>query len=54
MAPIEGTSKGVFVVDGSMAGLGLVKSSNITIEIKDGFATGITSGAIAKKKGKKA
>lgn len=49
LAPVEGTSNGVFVVDGSMAGLGLVKSTNIRIGVKDGFATDITGGIIAKK-----
>jgi leucyl aminopeptidase (aminopeptidase T) len=49
LAPVEGTSNGVFVVDGSMAGLGLVKGSKIRIEVKDGFATRISGGATAKK-----
>jgi leucyl aminopeptidase (aminopeptidase T) len=49
LAPNEGTSNGVFVVDGSMAGLGLVKGSKIRIEVRDGFATGITGGKAAKK-----
>jgi len=49
LAPVEGTSNGVFVVDGSMAGLGLIKNANIRIEVKDGFATKITGGILAKK-----
>ncbi len=49
LAPREGTSNGIFVVDGSMAGLGLIKGSKIRIEVKNGFAAGITGGAIAKK-----
>jgi leucyl aminopeptidase (aminopeptidase T) len=49
LAPVEGTSNGVFVVDGSMAGLGLIKKANIKIEVKDGFATKITGGVLAKK-----
>jgi leucyl aminopeptidase (aminopeptidase T) len=32
-----------------MAGLGLIKGSKIRIEVKNGFAAGITGGAIAKK-----
>jgi leucyl aminopeptidase (aminopeptidase T) len=49
LAPVEGTSNGVFVVDGSMAGLGLIKSANIKIEVKDGYAIKISGGTIAKK-----
>ena len=49
LAPLEGTSNGVFVVDGSMAGLGLVKNSNLRIEVKKGYATKITGGILAKK-----
>jgi len=49
LAPVEGTSNGVFVVDGSMAGLGLIKNANIKIEVKDGFATRISGGILAKK-----
>jgi aminopeptidase len=49
LAPVEGTSNGVFVVDGSMAGLGLIKNANIKIEVKDGYATKITGGTLAKK-----
>ncbi len=49
LAPVEGTSNGVFVVDGSMAGLGLVKGSKIKIMVENGFATKITGGTAAKK-----
>jgi leucyl aminopeptidase (aminopeptidase T) len=49
LAPVEGTSNGVFVVDGSMAGLGLIKNTNIKIEVENGFATKITGGILAKK-----
>jgi len=48
-APVEGTTNGIFVVDGSMAGLGLIGNVNITIKVKDGFATDITGGRPAKK-----
>jgi len=48
-APVEGTTNGIFVVDGSMAGLGLIGDVNIKIEVKDGFATKITGGRPAKK-----
>jgi leucyl aminopeptidase (aminopeptidase T) len=49
LAPVEGTSNGVFVVDGSMAGLGLIGNVNIKIEVAKGFATRITGGRAAKK-----
>jgi len=49
LAPVEGTAKGVFVVDGSMAGLGLIKNANIKIEVEKGYATKISGGIAAKK-----
>lgn len=49
LAPIEGTANGVFVVDGSMAGLGLIKNANIKIEVKDGYAGKISGGTLASK-----
>jgi leucyl aminopeptidase (aminopeptidase T) len=44
LAPVEGASQGVFVVDGSFAGLGLIKNSKITVEVKNGMAVKITGG----------
>ncbi len=49
LAPVEETANGVFVVDGSMAGLGLIKNANIKIEVEKGYATKITGGVLAKK-----
>jgi len=49
LAPVEGTSNGVFVTDGSFAGLGLIKKSNIRIEVQNGYATKITGGILANK-----
>jgi aminopeptidase len=49
LAPVEGTSNGIFIVDGSMAGLGLIKNVNISIKVKDGYATEIKGGIIARK-----
>lgn len=56
LAPVEGSSNGVFVVDGSMAGFGLIKNSNIKnsnstlhISVENGYATKISGGAVAKK-----
>jgi aminopeptidase len=48
-APVEGTTNGIFVVDGSFAGLGLIGNVNIRVEVKNGFATKITGGKAAKK-----
>ncbi|MGE5811991.1 MAG: aminopeptidase [Ignavibacteria bacterium] len=49
LAPLEGTSNGVFTVDGSMAGLGLVKNTNIKIEVQNGYASQISGGTLARK-----
>ncbi|MFO7445283.1 MAG: aminopeptidase [Ignavibacteriaceae bacterium] len=49
LAPVEGTANGVFVVDGSMASLGLIKNANLTFEVKNGYAVKITGGSLAKK-----
>jgi leucyl aminopeptidase (aminopeptidase T) len=46
LAPLEHQSNGVVVVDGSMAGIGIVNTP-IRIVVKDGFATAITGGAEA-------
>jgi leucyl aminopeptidase (aminopeptidase T) len=49
VAPIEGTSNGVFVVDGSMAGIGVMKNKIIRVEVKNGLATKFTGSSDAKK-----
>ncbi|MGE5360238.1 MAG: aminopeptidase [Bacteroidales bacterium] len=43
LAPLEGQSKGVVVVDGAMASVGMVREP-IRIVVEDGFATDITGG----------
>lgn len=48
LAPVEGRSNGVVVVDGSMAGVGVV-TTPIRITIADGYATTITGGREATK-----
>jgi leucyl aminopeptidase (aminopeptidase T) len=48
LAPLEGESQGVVVVDGSMASVGMVREP-IRIAIKDGYATEITGGEEAKR-----
>lgn len=49
VAPLEGKSSGVVVVDGSMAGLGMIKNANIRIKVENGYAAEISGGAEAKK-----
>ena len=49
LSPVEGTTNGVFIVDGSMAGLGLIKNIRLKIEVKNGYAVKITGGHLAKK-----
>jgi leucyl aminopeptidase (aminopeptidase T) len=48
LAPVEGRSNGIVVVDGSMAGVGLVDQP-IRIVVEDGYATEITGGESAKR-----
>ncbi len=48
LAPVEGTSNGVVVVDGSMASVGMVKEP-IRIAVENGYATEITGGEEAKR-----
>jgi leucyl aminopeptidase (aminopeptidase T) len=49
IAPLEGRSNGVFVVDGAMAGLGKLKKGNIKITVRDGYASDITGGKEAER-----
>ncbi len=45
LMPVEGASEGVFIVDGSMAGIGNLQGKTpITIKVEKGMATGITGG----------
>ncbi len=48
LAPWEGKSNGKVVIDGSLAGIGML-SEPMTIEVKDGFAESITGGPEAQK-----
>ncbi len=48
LAPWEGQSNGRLVVDGSMAGLGMLEEP-ITIEVRNGYAEEIQGGAQAEK-----
>ncbi|RKY86387.1 aminopeptidase [candidate division KSB1 bacterium] len=49
IAPLEEKSNGVFVVDGAMAGLGVLKETFIKIKVVDGYATEISGGPEAEK-----
>lgn len=49
IAPMEGKSNGVFVVDGSMSGVGKIEEKPIRIEVEKGFATKIYGGKEARK-----
>lgn len=49
IAPLEGKSNGVFVVDGSMAGIGVMKGKGIRIEVKNGLAINVSGGVQASK-----
>ena len=48
LAPLEGQSNGVIVVDGSMAGIGML-SQPIRIAVRDGYAEDITGGPEAER-----
>ncbi|KKM10005.1 leucyl aminopeptidase [Clostridiales bacterium PH28_bin88] len=47
-APLEGSTRGVLVIDGSMAGVGLLKEP-IRMRVEGGYATDIAGGAEAAK-----
>ena len=49
LMPAEGRSNGVFVVDGSFAGVGKIVEKPITITVRDGFAVKIEGGKEADK-----
>jgi aminopeptidase len=48
LAPIEGQSRGIVVVDGAMAGVGMVREP-IRIVVEGGYATEITGGEEARR-----
>ncbi len=47
-APVEGKTNGVFIVDGSMSGIGKILEP-IRIEVKNGLVENVTGGAEARK-----
>jgi leucyl aminopeptidase (aminopeptidase T) len=44
LMPVEGESEGVFIVDGSMAGIGKIEDKPITIRVEKGLAVDISGG----------
>lgn len=48
LAPLEGQSQGVVVVDGSMAGVGKLREP-MRIDVRDGYATEISGGEAAER-----
>ena len=48
-APLEGKSSGIVVMDGSMAGVGILQGEVIRIKVEDGYAVDISGGAGAEK-----
>ena len=48
IAPVEGTANGLAVLDGSIAGIGVLKEP-VRVEVKDGYAVNISGGAEAEK-----
>jgi aminopeptidase len=47
LMPVEGASEGIVVVDGAMAGLGVIREKPIRIRVEKGMAVEITGGAEA-------
>jgi len=48
-APVEGKSEGIFVIDGSVAGIGVIDKNPVKIIVEKGIATDISGGPAAKK-----
>ncbi|RQW03228.1 MAG: aminopeptidase [Calditrichaeota bacterium] len=49
LMPEEGKSEGIFIVDGSMAGIGIIADKPIRIRVKNGMAVEINGGDEANK-----
>jgi leucyl aminopeptidase (aminopeptidase T) len=49
LMPVEGESHGIFIVDGSMAGIGKIEDKPITIKVEKGLVVEITGGKEADK-----
>jgi leucyl aminopeptidase (aminopeptidase T) len=49
LMPVEGKTRGIFIVDGSFAAVGKIEEMPITITVEDGFATKIEGGREARQ-----
>lgn len=49
VAPIEDSTNGIFVVDGSMAGIGVLENEKIIMKVENGIVTDFSGGSKAKK-----
>ncbi|NLO89955.1 MAG: aminopeptidase [Clostridia bacterium] len=47
VAPVEGTAQGILVVDGSMAGIGVLEEP-IKMEVREGYVVNVTGGKSAE------
>ncbi len=47
MAPLEGKTQGTLVVDGAMAGVGIIEGETIRITVRDGYGVECSGGAAA-------
>ncbi len=49
LAPLEGKTQGTLVVDGAMAGVGVIQGESIRILIRDGYAVEFSGGEAARR-----
>ncbi len=49
LAPVEGSANGILVIDGSIAGFGIIKNGNLKVKVRNGFAAKIYGGTLATK-----
>ncbi len=49
LAPVEGSANGTLIIDGSIAGFGIIENVNLKVTVTDGFASKITGGKLAKQ-----
>lgn len=47
LAPVEGSANGTLIIDGSIAGFGIIENVNLKVIVSDGFASKITGGKLA-------
>ncbi len=49
LAPLEGKSNGTIVIDGAMAGLGILRKANIRVVVRDGYVEEVSGGKEAEQ-----